>query len=230
MALYAIGDTHLSLGVSKPMDIFQGWDGYVDKLSENWRSLVKNEDTVVIPGDISWAMNLDEFRADAAFLNDLPGNKLLLKGNHDYWWSTAKKINDFFTENAFETLSIIHNSAVIIGNVGVCGSRGWFYEEAGENYEKILNREIGRLDTSLSIAREKGVEPLAFLHFPPVYGNFICEEIIAVLKKYEVRRCFYGHIHGKAKKNAFEGLMEGIRFKLVSCDSIGFMPVMVDGG
>lgn len=228
MSLYTIGDTHLSLGTAKPMDIFQGWEGYVEKLKKNWNSIVKETDTVVIPGDISWAMNLEEFRLDAAFLNELPGKKLLIKGNHDYWWTTAKKINDFFNEYGFDSLSIIHNSAVIMDGIGICGSRGWFYEEAGENYEKILNREVGRIETSLSIARKNNVEPVAFLHFPPVYGDMVCEEIIHVLKKYEVGRCYYGHIHGKAQKNAFEGLFEGIRFKMVSCDSVDFTPVLVE--
>ena len=184
MALYAIGDTHLSLSSDKPMDVFGGgWTGYVDKLREGFAG-IGPEDTVVICGDISWGMSLEEAKQDFAFLNALPGGrKLLLKGNHDYWWTTAAKMKGFFEKNSFSTLDILHNNCHAYRDIALCGTRGWFYEEdRGEHSAKIFNRELIRLETSLKGAGER--EKLCFLHYPPLYQGYRCQEIIDLLEKY----------------------------------------------
>ncbi|MBR3289211.1 MAG: metallophosphoesterase, partial [Clostridia bacterium] len=138
MSLYAIADLHLSLGTDKPMDVFPGWDGYVSRLTENWRRLVSDEDTVVIAGDVSWGMSLEASKADFAFLNALPGRKLILKGNHDYWWNTRRKMDAFFADNGFDTLRIVHNDAVAVEDrIAVCGSRGWFFDAEAEEDRKV---------------------------------------------------------------------------------------------
>ena len=196
MALFAIGDTHLSLSANKPMDVFGGgWTGYVDKLSAGFRALVAPEDTVVIAGDVSWGMSLEEAEKDFAFLDALPGKKLLLKGNHDYWWTTVSKMTRFFAEHGFTTLEILHNNCHFYGETALCGTRGWFYEEDQNGHnEKVFNRELIRLEASLKAAGER--PKLVFLHYPPRYRGYECPEILDLLKRYEVRRCFYGHLHG----------------------------------
>ncbi|MBQ5754481.1 MAG: metallophosphoesterase, partial [Oscillospiraceae bacterium] len=143
MALFVIGDTHLSLGEEdKPMDVFNGWEGYLPKLERNWRTLIKPEDTVLLAGDISWAMSLEDTKADFAFLQSLPGQKYIIKGNHDYWWTTLNKMNRFLEENGFDTLHILHNSSVEVDGVSLCGTRGWLNEVQQPEDEKILNREV----------------------------------------------------------------------------------------
>jgi len=223
MALYAIGDTHLSLGSDKPMDVFgPGWEGYVDRLREGF-SQVREEDTVVLCGDLSWGMSLEESRADFAFLNALPGRKLLLKGNHDYWWTTAAKMNAFFAENGFDTLSILHNNCSLYGEIALCGTRGWFYEEdRGEHSQKIFNRELIRLEASLKAAGER--EKICFFHYPPLCQGYRCGEIIELLERYGVRTCCYGHLHGPGHRQAVCGVVDGIDYKLVSADYLGFRP------
>lgn len=223
MAVYAIGDTHLSLGSDKPMDVFGGgWTGYVEKLKEGF-SAIDPEDTVVLCGDLSWGMSLEEAKQDFAFLNDLPGKKLLLKGNHDYWWNTASKMNKFFQENEFHTLSILHNNCGFYGDVALCGTRGWFYEEErGEHSAKVFNRELMRLEASLKAAGEK--EKICFLHYPPVYQGYCCKEIIELLQKYEVKRCYYGHLHGGSHRFAVCGERDGIHFELIAADYLRFKP------
>ena len=174
MALYVIADLHLSLGADKPMDVFPGWKDYVQRLEKNWTALVKPEDTVVVAGDISWAMRLEDAAADFAFLNGLPGEKLLLKGNHDYWWSTRSKIDAFFQEQGFSTLRILHNCAYRVGDVAVCGTRGWLYNSETAEDKKIVAREAGRLLASLAEGEKLGGEPMVFLHYPPVYDSMEC--------------------------------------------------------
>jgi predicted phosphohydrolase len=228
MALFAIADLHLSLGSEKPMDIFRGWEDYQQRLEKNWRSAVSSGDTVVLPGDLSWGMSLEESLADFAFIESLPGKKIILKGNHDYWWSTRRKMEDFFTLHGFTTLTVLHNSCVPVGGVCVCGSRGWFFDETEGSDKKVLLREAGRLDTSLRLGAQTGLETVAFLHYPPVYGSFECPEIMDVLIKYGVKRCYYGHLHGRAARTAFEGESGGVSFRLVSADRLGFAPLLVD--
>ena len=225
MALYAIGDTHLSLSSGKPMDVFGGsWTGYVDKLREGFMA-VSQGDTVVVCGDISWGMSLEEAREDLAFLDALPGGrKLLLKGNHDYWWTTAAKMKQFFGENGFSTLDILHNNCHLYGETALCGTRGWFYEEErGEHSAKIFNRELIRLEASLRAAGER--EKLCFLHYPPLYQGYRCREILELLERYGVRLCCYGHLHGGSHRLAVTGRQGNVEYRLISADYLGFRPV-----
>lgn len=230
MAIYAIADLHLSKGTGKDksMDIFSGWENYEERLEKNWNELVKPDDTVIIAGDLSWGLKLEETKKDFEFLESLPGRKILLKGNHDYWWATRKKIDDFLNENKFNSVSVIFNSAEEVENYSICGTRGWFYDKTCESDEKILKREVQRLETSITLAKETGKEPLVFLHYPPIYSQFKCEEILEILKKYEIKRCYYGHLHGKnAISKAFIGIYEGIEFDLISADYLGFAPKLI---
>ena len=228
MSLFAIADLHLSLGTNKPMDVFNGWNDYVSRLEQNWRAIVTENDTVVIAGDISWAMKLEETFKDFTFLESLPGKKLLLKGNHDYWWVTRKKIEDYLAANSFNSISLVFNSAKAGEQYAVCGTRGWFYEIISEEDKKILNREVGRLETSIKAALLLNKEPVVFLHYPPIYGDNQCTEILDILKKYNIKKCYYGHIHGgNAAKKAITGEYYGINFSLISCDYTGFVPLLV---
>ena len=208
------------------MTVFSGWDDYVTRLEENWRNIVKPEDTVVIAGDISWGMNLKQAKEDFAFLHSLPGRKLILKGNHDYWWTTRRQMDLFFADNGFDTLRIVHNDAVEVdGKYAVCGSRGWFFDAEEDADKLVLLREAGRLRTSIRAAKETGLEPVVFLHYPPVYADQICPEILDVLKEEGIGRCYYGHVHGKGIRLAVQGDVDGIRFDLISADALHFCPV-----
>lgn len=229
MALYTIADLHLACSVEKPMDVFGGrWQGYMEKIEKNWRSRITENDTVVIGGDVSWAINFEQLRADFAYLDRLPGKKILLKGNHDLWWDTAKKMNAFVQENGFQNIVFLHNNCYFYGDTAICGTRGWFYEEDFKKChdEKIFRRELGRLETSLKLGQaENPREVICFLHYPPIFASFRCEEIIALLRCYGVRRCVYGHLHSESLRWAVEGVQEGIEFILVSGDYINFMPL-----
>ena len=228
MSLFAIADLHLSLGTDKPMDIFRGWDGYEKRLEENWRKLITHNDTVVIPGDISWAMKLSDTFEDFRFINGLPGKKLFLKGNHDYWWDTRRKMEMYLKENGFDTIEIVFNSAYVAEGYAICGTRGWFYDAETDSDKKVLSREVGRLRTSLNEALKTGLEPVVFLHYPPVFGNQRCDDILNVLKEYEIKKCYYGHLHGiNAARKAVTGDFEGIKFRLISSDYLKFMPELV---
>ena len=227
MALYAIGDLHLCLGAEKPMDIFGGaWVGYMDKLREGL-SCITPDDTTVLLGDLSWALSLEGAKADFGFINAIPGNKIILKGNHDYWWSTAKKFGEFCALNGFADMHILNNNHFEYDNFAICGTRGWFYEESrsAKEDEKVFLRELIRLEASLKSAGEK--EKIVFLHYPPLYKGYRCDEIMDLLHKYEVRRCFYGHLHGPSHALAMEGLWEGIDFRLVAADRLNFIPLKV---
>jgi uncharacterized protein len=228
MSIYAIADLHLSLGTNKPMDVFKGWQNYVQRLEDNWRRLVKDDDTVVIAGDISWAMKLEETENDFNFIHSLPGKKLFLKGNHDYWWSTKSKINTYLENKGFDDISIIFNSASQVGSVGICGTRGWMYNSESDEDKKIVNREVGRLRASIDDCLKKGLEPIAFLHYPPVYDIYSCREIIDTLKEYGIDECYFGHIHGtQAAKKAVTGEYESIKMHLISCDYLNFCPILI---
>ena len=223
MALYVLGDTHLSLGASKPMDVFPGWNGYVERLERNWRKLIKPEDTIVLAGDISWAMRLNDTRRDFAFLQELPGQKLIMKGNHDYWWTTANKMNAYLKAEGFDTLHILHNNSYSVEGYALCGTRGWFFEEnAAPQSEKVFKRELIRLEASLQAAGER--EKLCFLHYPPLYQGYRCPEILRLLKEYGVKLCCYGHLHGASHRRAIEGMWDGTEFSLVSADYLKFVP------
>lgn len=227
MTLYAIADPHLSLGCDKPMDIFKGWENYVDKLKENWQSTVKPEDTVVIAGDISWAMNLADAYEDFKFLHELNGTKIILKGNHDYWFVTKKKVDDYLVENGFTSIKMLHNNAFAFGNYAIVGTRGWINETGVPADKKVLDREAARLRTSLDAGIAMGKEPIAFLHYPPVYNTSECEEILSVLNEYNVKRCFYGHIHSSGVYYAIDGVYKNINYRLISCDYTQFRVVKV---
>ncbi len=224
MSIFAISDLHLSFGTDKPMDIFHGWDNYTDRLFANWNHLVKPEDTVILPGDLSWALKLEDTKADFMFLQKLNGKKIILKGNHDLWWSTAKKLNAFLSENNFSGVEILFNNTVIAENYAIAGTRGWLYDAAADN--KIILREVGRLEKSLSEAEKTGLPILVFLHYPPVYGSEVCEEILNVLKKHNIKEVFHGHIHGSGFNNAVKEY-DGIKFRLISCDCIDFTPLFI---
>ena len=224
MSVFTISDLHLSLGTDKPMEVF-GWDNYVNRIESNWKRLVKNEDTVVIPGDFSWALKLEESLEDFRFLNSLPGKKLLLKGNHDLWWSTVKKVNEFFVKNNIDTVELVFNNAVAVEDFAVCGTRGWLFSGA-EDDKKIIDREAGRLRRSLEEAVKTGMEPLVFTHYPVAYGEDRCEELINVLKEFDIKTVYYGHIHGNGFNNAIPKF-DGIKLKLVSSDCINFVPYLI---
>ena len=225
MALYAIGDLHLSLGSDKPMEIFgDGWKDYVARIREGF-SVLTADDVTVLCGDLSWGMSLEESLEDFRFIDALPGKKYLLKGNHDYWWNSMAKMTRFFEEKGFTSLKILHNTCYFYGNVALCGSRGWFFEEEGPDKaqnEKILNREVGRLETSLKAAGDK--EKLCFLHYPPLYQGYQCPEILRLLREYEVKVCCYGHLHGPSHRRALQGDRGRTAFYMVSGDYLGFHP------
>lgn len=229
MALFVIGDTHLSLSGNKPMDIFGGWSNYVQRLEENWRAAVAEGDTVVIPGDVSWGMSLEESLADFQFLQNLPGNKILLKGNHDYWWTTRNKMENFFSENGFDSLQILNNNSVEAQGAVLCGTRGWMFEQGEPHDKKLVAREAGRLRASLEDAKQfdQSLERIVFLHYPPIFGGQTIPEILEVLSEYRVARCFYGHIHSAGCQLAFNGRWQGIEFQLVSGDFLKFCPKMI---
>ena len=227
MALYAIGDLHLCLGAEKPMDVFGGaWVGYMDKLREGLAK-VQPEDTTVLLGDLSWALDLDNAAADFAWINEIPGRKIILKGNHDYWWNTQAKFARFCQENGFSNLNILNNNCFEYDGWAICGPRGWFFEEerGSDHDKKVFNRELLRLETSLKAAGD--LPKIVFLHYPPLYKGYKCQEIIDLMHKYGVRRCFYGHLHGQSHGLAMEGLWDSIEYRLVSADYIGFVPFTV---
>ncbi len=229
MALYAIGDLHLSHSTNKPMDVFGGkWQNYMEKL-KNGLSVLTDEDTIVLCGDMSWAMGIDEALEDFRYIDGLPGRKIILKGNHDYWWNTASKIKKFFAENDIKSIEILHNNCYFCGDIAICGTRGWFFEEnvhGGEHDKKIMNREIGRLEASFKAAGDCS-EKMVFLHYPPRFNNFICREIVALFEEHNVKHCYYGHIHGEGHKYAVTGEVEGINYHMVSADFIDFHPIKV---
>ena len=226
--LYAIGDLHLSFEADKPMDVFGPlWQNYVERLKKGFSKLT-DDDVCVICGDITWSMSLEKSLEDFRFIDNLPGKKIILKGNHDYWWTTATKTYNFFEQNDIKTISILHNNCFFYQGSAICGTRGWFYEEetGAESDKKIMNREIMRLERSLQAAGDRE-EKLCFFHYPPRYNNYVCNEIICVMKKYGVKSCWYGHIHGHGHKFAVEGTVDGIDYTMVSADYIGFEPVLI---
>ena len=229
MALFAISDLHLSFNnPEKSMEIFEGWSNYTQKLEKNWRKLIKDDDEVVIAGDISWALKLNEAKLDLEFLNSLPGKKLLIKGNHDLWWGTKKKLEDFFEENNFDTFKIIYNSAYETKNFVICGSRGWLYDIKEKSDKKISLREAARLERSIIEGLKLKKDVVVFMHYPPVYGGFENSDIINVLKKYNIKKCYFGHVHGNfASKVVSQGEYSGIKMQLISADYLKFMPEMI---
>ena len=240
MSLFVIGDLHLSTleSTNKSMEIFgRRWSGYMEKISKNWKAIVSPEDTVVIPGDISWALSLEEAESDLKFIDILPGRKIFLKGNHDFWWSTLSKMNSFFESKDINSISFLYNNAALVEDFILCGSRGWYQDEEcdkakqDKNYEKIVARECIRLRLSLEEGRKlkeqfPDKEIIAFMHFPPAWNKFECIEFISILKEYDVHRCYFGHIHGNYSVPAFF-TKEGIDFIMISADYLEFVPRLI---
>lgn len=228
MALYAMGDLHLSLGADKPMDVFGGaWKGYMDKLREGL-SIVGPEDTIVLMGDLSWGLDMEQSANDFAFINAIPGRKIILKGNHDYWWTTATKFYKFCEAKGFSNIYILNNNCYEYEDVAICGTRGWFFEEdaaVGSHNDKVFKRELIRLEASLKAAGEK--KKLCFLHYPPRYRGYECPEILNLLQRYGVSACYYGHLHGDSHKLAIEGLHDGVEFRLCAADFVNFYPIRI---
>ena len=227
MVLYAIADLHLSLGVDKPMDIFGGaWSGYMEKLEEGIK-VIGPEDTTVIPGDMTWGMDLEQAKEDFRWIAKIPGRKIILKGNHDYWWTTASKFYKFCEENDIHDIFVLNNNCYYYGDIALCGTRGWFFEEnrGGTHDEKVFKRELIRLETSLKEAGDK--MKFCFLHYPPRYRGYTCPEILELLKRYGVRACYYGHLHGDSHKLALEGTYDGVEYRLVAADYLNFHPLCI---
>ncbi len=238
MSLFVIADLHLSSDGSKSMEKFGSrWMGYTDKLARNWKAAIKETDTVIIPGDISWSLKLEDSLSDLRFLDSLPGIKLIGKGNHDFWWSTANKMHAFWKEHDLNTLKMLYNNAYVMEDCIVCGTRGWFVEESQQNtvgsvdYLRIVNREVIRLSMSLDAAKALQGTPgnetkpiLVFLHFPPVWSDFVCREIVDTLHKYDITTCYFGHIHG-AYQFPPKTTFEGIDMVFCAADYLNFAPL-----
>ncbi|MBQ9647469.1 MAG: metallophosphoesterase [Oscillospiraceae bacterium] len=227
MSLYVIGDLHLSLTGEKPMDVFgEKWANHVERTREAFSQL-HDDDVTVLAGDTSWGMSLAGALPDFAFIDALPGKKLLLKGNHDYWWTTASKMKKFFSDHGFTTLDILHNNCFFYGDYALCGTRGWFYEEDAEGTHtgKMLAREALRLEASFQAAGGRPI--LCFLHYPPIYQGYQCPELLTLIDRYHAERCYYGHLHGATHKRAFEGKRSFTEYSLVSADYLGFAPKKV---
>lgn len=227
--IYTIGDLHLSLGCDKPMDIFSGWTNHVERLKENWNSKITENDTVILLGDHSWALKLEDSFKDLEFIHkELNGRKILVKGNHDLWWSTMNKITNFVTENGFTSIDFLFNNAYLIEGISICGTRGWIRENGEVADLKVMNREAGRLEASLQAGVKLGGELVAFIHYPPIYGTEENALLTEVLHKYGVKRCFYAHLHGSAIRGALNCERDGVMYRLVSADGVGFDPVAVN--
>ncbi len=232
MSLYTMSDTHFSQSVTKPMDVFGArWQGWTEKIVNEWNRTVGENDTVVVFGDISWAMSMEEARADLELLNSLNGTKLIGKGNHDYWWGTVSKVEAFLDENCFNSIKIFHNNSYKIDGKIICGCRGWYTDgkaaPKNSDYKKIVARESGRLKMSLKASEGLGEgERIAFFHFPPVFSDYVCRKIVDILHEYGITRSFYGHIHGEYYfPQTCE--LEGITFSCVSSDFLNFKPMLV---
>ena len=227
MSIFTIADLHLPLGAQKPMDIFRGWDNYVERLRENWLAAVHPEDTVVLAGDLSWALKLAETEKDFAFLEALPGKKLIIKGNHDLWWDSVTKMRRFLETCGFSTFDFIHNNAFLADGLALCGTRGWFFDDPLSGDKKILLREAGRLDVSITAAEQTGGRPVVFLHYPPVAFDRECPEICDVLKAHNIKSVYYGHLHGASTTRAVRGEWNGMQLELISADFLKFKPLQV---
>ncbi len=245
MAIFILSDLHLSTDsrTNKSMEVFGArWKDYIAKIEKNWNAVVGEDDTVIVPGDISWATRLEDSESDLRFLDSLKGKKLIGKGNHDFWWSTATKMYAFFEENGFSTISILYNNAYIVEDRIICGTRGWFPDEGrqvtvGEvDHAKIVNREVTRLRLSLDAAKKLQKEreeecgeslPITvFLHFPPVWLDFTMREFVDIFHDYGVSECYFGHIHSAYNlPGRFD--FEGIKFTLTSSDFLNFHPIKI---
>ena len=229
MSIYVIADLHLSFSQDKPMDIFgKNWENHAEKIKQDWLAKVNDDDMVVLPGDFSWAMHVEDTDLDFKDLNELPGKKVLLKGNHDYWWTTVTSMKKFLEENKFNNIEFLYNNAIEYENKVFVGSRGWAIQDT-ENSKKMINRECQRLELSIKDAinnYDNTKEIIAFMHYPPLVKQQLLEnnhlEFYKVLKKYDIKRCYYGHLHGNSHKDAINGDIGGINFSLISADYLNF--------
>ena len=229
MSLWVIGDLHLCYSdPSKTMTVFSGWENYQERIEHNWNETVKDDDTVVLAGDISWGMNLKQALPDFQHIDNLKGKKIILKGNHDYWWSTMNKMENFLAAENLSTISILHNNFYKYENYGICGTRGWVSINGESQDEKILMREVQRLETSISLAEAEGLEPIVFMHYPPIFAGSFNYDILQVLYRHNVKSCYYGHIHGRsAHELCIKNTYDGIDFHLISGDYLSFIPEKV---
>ena len=226
MSLFVLADLHLCLGdPSKTMSIFSGWQDYQERIKKHWLELIKNEDTVVLPGDISWGMSLAEAAPDFHFINELPGEKIIINGNHDYWWSTMNKMEDFLAAEGCSTIKILHNNHYRYGEYGICGTRGWVNMPGETQDEKVLKREVQRLETSIKSALAEGLKPIVFLHYPPIFATNFNYDILEILYRYNISDCYYGHIHGRSAHDlCIKNTYDGINFHLIAGDYLQFIP------
>ena len=231
--IYALSDTHLSFSVDKPMDVFGGaWENHWQRIRENWEETVLPDDTVILAGDLSWGMSIDEALEDLRFIDRLPGKKIILKGNHDYWWSSMAKMTAFFSENEITTITPLYNSALVCEDKIICGTRGWINEFGVKaEDERIIKREAQRLELSLKEGQKlKELHPecetLVFMHYPPVFGSFINYDIIDLLYRFGIERVYYGHLHN-VKPEQLDNEYIGIKLFLTSCDFLGFKPLKI---
>lgn len=225
----------MSLNTDKPMDKFGArWTDYMTKIDNRWRAVVSDTDTVVVAGDISWAIDLEEAKDDFRFINSLPGRKIISKGNHDYWWSTLSKLESFKEENGFTTIDFLFNNAYETEDFIIAGTRGWYVEEKlqlkeNADYGKIVSRENGRLRLSLQEAKKlsdaSGKPILVYFHFPPCFGDFRCGEFIDTMNEFGVSHCYFGHIHGNYYVPRSTET-DGITMSLISADFLNFIPMI----
>ena len=231
MSIFVIADLHLALRVPKPMDRFgDNWSGHEEKIKKDWLEKVKENDLVILPGDFSWETYLENTKLDFGYLNSLPGKKILLKGNHDYWWTTLTSMKRYLQENKIENVDFLFNNSYEIENKIFVGTRGWALLDS-ENSQKMINREAARLELSIKSAIEKygeDKEIIAIMHYPPISNSCMKNEytynskFLDIMKKYNIKKCYYGHLHGSSHKDAIEGEIEGINFKLISADYLDF--------
>lgn len=221
-----MADLHLCKGnPEKTMSIFNGWQNYQELIEKNWKELISDSDTIVLPGDISWGMSLKEAAPDFKFIEQLPGQKIVIKGNHDYWWTTKKKMEDFFAAEGCTSIKILHNNHYRYGGYGICGTRGWVNMPGETQDEKVLRREVQRLETSIRSALDEGLKPSVFLHYPPIFATNFNYDILDVLYRYKIDECYYGHIHGKSAHDlCVKNTYDGINFHLIAGDYLQFIP------
>lgn len=221
-----MADLHLCKGnPEKTMSIFNGWQNYQELIKKNWKELISDSDTIVLPGDISWGMSLKEAAPDFKFIEQLPGQKIVIKGNHDYWWTTKKKMEDFFAAEGCTSIKILHNNHYRYGEYGICGTRGWVNMPGETQDEKVLRREVQRLETSIRSALDEGLKPIVFLHYPPIFATNFNYDILDVLYRYKIEECYYGHIHGKSAHDlCVKNTYDGINFHLIAGDYLQFIP------
>ena len=228
MSIFAIADIHLSKnpGISKPMDIFgDRWIDHENRIEKNWRELVHDEDTVIIPGDISWAMKLEDSIYDLNWISELPGKKVMLKGNHDLWWTGINRLNSMYEDN----IRFLQYDSVTVEGVSICGTRGWITpddDEFTEADEKIYRRELLRLESSLQAAECD--EIIGFMHFPPVAKPMSFSGFQQLFEDYSVKQVYYGHIHGEEGfKRTIQGEYHGIEYHLISADYLNCKPIKI---